>query len=413
VSTVDALARAGWARLLPAHRADGDDQPVGVPRLVGTLPLGGDRGGDVELAIVLDDRDRVHPVPLVTDGDDVRRAVPGDGAAEALVRLVAAGDLERDGFRVTSWQHRTAAGERAVTVDQTNESVVVGEAAVVKWAVVAEEGPHPAPSLLSALDAARFTGMPRPWGVLEWEGRLLALVVDLVPGAVDGWTWAVEDLSSLDVSRAEAAGAAVGDLVARFHRALAGTSRPATPAEVGSWRLGALEDLDRALAVTRDVLPERATEVRALLSAMPTALDAVDVAVQRVHGDLHLGQVLRSGDDYVLTDFDGNPVVPASERVRAQPVVSDVAGMAQSWSHAGIVVRRHHPHLDPDAVDAAAAAARSAFLAAYGEVEPALLRAFALRQVCREFTYAATHLPRWTYVPQAALPMLLQEEDLR
>jgi maltokinase len=63
-----------------------------------------------------------------------------------------------------------------------------------------------------------------------------------------------------------------------------------------------------------------------------------------------------------------------------------------------------------------AAAARSAFLDAYRDglgdrialFDERLLRPLALRQVCREFIYAATHLPRWSYVPEAALPMLLE-----
>lgn len=409
MSTADAVARAGWARLLPAHRSDGDEQPTGTPRLAASLSLDGRH----ELAIVVDDLDRTYPVPLVArrdaEGDGVRRARPGDGAAEALVGLLAGGGVERDGFRLTAWHHRPASGERAVTADQTNESVVVGEASVVKWTVLAEEGPHPAPSLLAELEAAGFTGTPRPWGALEWEGRLVALAVDLVPGAEDGWTWAVEDLRSLDVGRAEAAGTAVGELVSRFHEALATTARPATPEEAAAWRDGAVADLDRALSLAPRVLPEHADEVRALLAAMP-----VDTSpVRRGHGDLHLGQVLRSGDDYVLTDFDGNPVVPASDRAREQPVAADVAGMAQSITHAGIVVRKHHPDLDPAAVDRTAAAARAAFLAAYGDVDPVLLGAFSLRQVCREFTYAATHLPRWSYVPEAALPLLLDERDVR
>jgi maltokinase len=378
---------------------------VGAPRKVGSLSL----GGDLEVAVVADDRGRTYPMPLLVAGGEVRRALPGDGAATALVGLLAHGDLERDGFRVTSWHHAPASGERAVTVDQTNESVVVGEAAVVKWTFLAEEGPHPAPSLLATLDDAGFTGTPKPWGVLEWEGRLLALVVELVPGAVDGWTWAVDDLRSLDRGRAEAAGQAVGDLVARFHGALDSTSRPATSDEVARWRTGALADLDRALDVSGEALRQDADEVRARLTAPSDHVPAV----QRVHGDLHLGQVLRSGEDYVLTDFDGNPVVPAAERILEQPTLVDVAGMAQSFTHAGLVVRKHHPELDPVMVDAAAAAARSAFLTAYGEVDQDLLQAFALRQVCREFTYAATHLPRWSYVPEAALAMLLRDRSPR
>lgn len=395
---------AGWARLLPAHRADGDDQPAGEPRLLGTLPL----ADGLVLTVLEDERGRTYPAPLVVTRDGVRRAVPGEGAAEALVALLAggrgAGD-EGDGFRLSTWHHEPAAGERAITVDQTNESVVVGDAVVVKWAFLAEEGPHPAPSLLGVLAASGFRGTPTPWGALEWEGRLLALAVAFVPGAVDGWTWAVEDLATLDLDRVAASAARVGALVADFHRALAPTSRPATVEETAAWRTDALADLDRALATRPPVLLQHAEQVREALTATVPA----DVAVQRVHGDLHVGQALRA-DGYVLTDFDGNPVVPAAERTREQPVELDVAGMAQSFTHAGIVVRRHHPDLDPAAVDEAAATARASFLAAYGDVDAGLLRAFSLRQVCREFTYAATHLPRWSYVPEAALPMLLRED---
>lgn len=86
-------------------------------------------------------------------------------------------------------------GERTFGVDQTNESVVVGERAVVKWMRTAEPGPHPARPMLDALLRRGFTGMPKPWGLVEWQGpadtapRLLATVDTLLPGAVDGWTW--------------------------------------------------------------------------------------------------------------------------------------------------------------------------------------------------------------------------------
>jgi maltokinase len=426
----DPVRAAGWPGLLPAHRADGEDQPAGQPRCVATQRLS-DR---LVLAVVEDDRGRTYPVPLVVEGEVVRRARAGDGAGQALVAALAEASCG-DGFEVVSWHQDAVTGERAVAVDQTNESVVVGDRAIVKWSFRADEGPHPAPSLLAELERSGFTGMPRPWGALQWRPtaaaapRLLALVADFVPGAVDGWTWAVEDVrdsaASGDDARAAAGGSAVGDLVATFHRALAGSSRPATPAETAAWRTGALADLDRALEVTdgsaRAVLDRYADEVRALFCAIPAEL----VPVIRVHGDLHVGQVLRPRTDggrapsYLLTDFDGNPVVPPAQRSEPQPAALDVAGMAQSFLHVGLVVRKHHPTLDVEAVRSAAQVARQAFLDTYvsqlgdrGDLlDPRLLRPFAVRQVCREFTYAATHLPRWSYVPQAALPMLLGDHS--
>lgn len=422
----DALRRAGWAALLPAHRADGDDQPLGRPTCVATQPL----GAGLVLAVVEDERGRAYPVPLVMDAAGVRRAVPGDGAGEALLDLVRDGPRSVGDFVVSCWHHRPATGERAVTVDQTNESVVVGEQAVVKWTVVADEGPHPAPSLLAELERNRFTGMPVPWGVLQWRPhesaspRMLAVVVDFVPGAVDGWTWVVDDLRSAastgDEQQARSAGRCAGELVASFHGALRGTARAATEEEAAAWRSGAVADLDRALTVTRgparDLLARSAGPVRQAFGRMPRG-----GPVMRVHGDLHVGQVLRAetgpAPAYVLTDFDGNPVVPPQDRIREQPAALDVAGMAQAFVHVGLVVRRHHPDLEASVVTRLAQLARTSFLEAYrsglGEhadlLDDGLLRPFALRQVCREFTYAATHLPRWSYVPEAALPMLLKE----
>jgi maltokinase len=89
--------------------------------------------------------------------------------------------------------------------------------------------------------------------------------------------------------------------------------------------------------------------------------------------------------------------------------------MAQSFIHAGLVVAKHNPDLDRRAVIAAAEMARDSFLDSYrvglgehrGLLDDRLLVPFALRQVCREFSYAARHLPRWSYVPEGALPMLL------
>jgi maltokinase len=145
----------------------------------------------------------------------------------------------------------------------------------------------------------------------------------------------------------------------------------------------------------------------------------------RVHGDLHVGQVLRRGSGpgatYAVTDFDGNPVVPHAERMLPQPPALDVAGLAQSIQHAALVLLHHEPHHDAAVATAAAAVCEDAFLTAYAVtvaglghprlVQPGLVRGFRLRQVCREFSYAAAHLPRWFYVPEGALPALLPAEE--
>ena len=433
-----AVMRAGWPRLVPAHRTDGDDLPVGAPFLVDALPLGAGRW----LAVVADDRWRTYPVPLVADGADVRRATVGDGIAEALVALLTRGSRREGPFVVTAWHGEPAHGERPVTVDQTNESVVVGERAVVKWSFVAEPGPHPAPTVLAELERSRFAGTPRPWGFVEWRPgggaapRLLASVAAYLSDVTDGWSWAVDDLrAAVEQGSPEPvveSGTSTGELVAQLHLATAGHARPAAPEEVADWRAGAEADLERALAVSggpaHSLLAGHRNRLLSSLAAGWDEAGARDVLVTRVHGDLHVGQLLRrpaagsSGRHrYVVTDFDGNPVVAPESRLALRPAALDVAGMVQSLQHVALVLRHHEPHHDAAAVATMAHAMQEAFLAGYrattagaglrGLLEPALLRPFRLQQVCREFVYAATHLPRWEYVPLAALPMLLDEAD--
>ena len=152
-------------------------------------------------------------------------------SAEALLGLLAQarGTATRGRFTIQSWTQRTALGERAIGVDQTNESVIVGDAAVVKWATHLQEGPHPAPRRIGVLRDAGFAGMPTPWGLVTWQPpdgaeTLVASVDEYLPGAVDGWTWAVGLIT--DAARdhrpaaAVDAAAEVGSVVAELHAAL-------------------------------------------------------------------------------------------------------------------------------------------------------------------------------------------------
>ncbi len=300
-----------------------------------------------------------------------------------------------------------------------------------------DPGPHPAPALLAELTRRGFTGMPRPCGAVQWRPtpdeppRLLVSADALVPDAVDGWTWAVADLRAAVVDTGgapdgldslRATGERVGHLVADLHAALAGTARPATDADLAGWRAQAEADLDRALSATtgaaHDLLRRHAGAVRRAWRDVP----ARERVVLRVHGDLHVGQLLRSGGsggELVVTDFDGNPVVAPAHRARRQPAGVDVAGMAQSLTHVGLVLRRHHPDLDATRVGVAVGGLLGGFTDGYrtglsrhgcGHLhDTSLLRPLRLRQVCRELSYAAEHLPRWSYVPEAALPALLDE----
>ena len=84
--------------------------------------------------------------------------------------------------------------ERPITVDQTNYSVVVDEAVVVKWLRPPVPVPHPGVELIRHLTAAGFDEMPGYVGVDERDGMVHAIVTAYLPGALDGWDWYVDDV---------------------------------------------------------------------------------------------------------------------------------------------------------------------------------------------------------------------------
>jgi maltokinase len=389
-----------------------------------------DLADGIRLAVVARD-DSLVALPQVRQSDGTwRRARPGDGAAEALLALMndTAGTIRSGRFTVHAWAPPAALGERAITVDQTNESVIVGDTAVVKWATHLQQGPHPAPRRLEVLHTNGFRFMPTAWGLVTWAAdgaaeTLVANVDEYLPGAVDGWTWAVDLVADAVRYGTQgpvlSAATEVGTVVAELHSALAGTATTASVADADRWRDAAFETLKDARALAspqlREVLDARQGEAEQTLAALG---GLAGCPVVEGHGDLHVGQVLRCAGRFFVTDFDGNPVLAPQLRVLPIPVALDVAGMTQSLAHVAIVAR-HHCDLDAAALAVVDAAARQAFLDAYTRhlaalghadlYDPGLLRAFRLQQVLREVVYAAKHLPHWMYVPDAALPALLDE----
>jgi maltokinase len=385
---------------------------------------------DKRLSVVAE-VDGLAALPMIRDRiGHWRRAKPGDGVAEALLARLAAvdGSTMVGRFTLRSWVHRTAAGERPMGVDQTNESVIVGAAAVVKWATHLQEGPHPAAARIAVLQAAGFDGMPAPWGLVTWQPTdgaetLVASVDEYLPGAVDGWTWAVDVITAAARAKAPAPAVAaavdVGVLIADMHAGLSATSTVASEQDAARWREDGRAAMETACALDDFASVVTARTHRAELERMLDGLgELAGTPVLAGHGDLHVGQVLRTAGRFVVTDFDGNPVVPATQRVLPIPAALDVAGMTQSLAHAAIVARKYTA-LDPTALADIDAACRSALLRAYRTrlaelghstlFDPGPLRAFRTQQVLREIIYAARHLPRWMYVPDAALPALLDE----
>ena len=275
--------------------------------------------------------------------------------------------------------------------------------------------------------------MPRLWGLLLWhdprragsEPVLLATVSDYLPGATDGWEWAVADLRAVaagDVRPPDdtAPAQAIGRLTAELHLGLAGAgTRPATPAEVAAWHARALADLDRALdggdrgrgcAAGRLRRPGPAPR-------WPRSADRGGHAGRRrarrpARRPGAAGRRPRtSSRTSTATRCWPRPNAP-----HRQPAALDVAGMLQSLDHVARVVLHRTPGVDAGVVLDWVPRAQAAFLAAYRSgidaagrgdlLDSRLLGPLRVQQEVREHLYAVAHLPHWRYVPgrRAARP---------
>ncbi|MEU8381647.1 hypothetical protein [Streptosporangium sp. NPDC048865] len=311
--------------------------------------------------------------------------------------------------------------ERGIEVDQTNHSVIVGERVVVKWLTPPAPLPQPAPGMFAHLTSVGFTATATPYASVSRRAAdgsevLLALVTAYLPGAVDGWEWCVDEAVSGGTSFA----AGLGVLAADLHAAMATPSAtfpdPVRHADAvreteGPWSIRAGEALEEALALTGGEDGEWLAGHAGVLRAELATLAAVGATpLIRIHGDLHVGQILRWRDGYAVIDFDGNPTVTGADPF--QPAARDLAQLTTSLEHVGqVAIRRRDA--DPEAIAGWAATTRAALESAYRDrlaerghaalLDRSLSRPFEIEQECRELVYAARHLPRWRYAPMGVL----------
>ena len=138
-------------------------------------------------------------------------------------------------------------------------------------------------------------------------------------------------------------------------------------------------------------------------------------ALQRIHGDYHLGQVLDVPErGWVALDFEGEPLRPLAERVQPDLTARDVAGMLRSFDYAAGSVALAETPVDATAW---AASCRAAFLDGYASVAGApdadavaLTRALELDKALYEVVYEARNRPSWLPIPLGAVERLTTEE---
>ncbi|MFB9584528.1 maltokinase N-terminal cap-like domain-containing protein [Streptomyces goshikiensis] len=302
---------------------------------------------------------------------------------------------------------------RPLSGEQTNSSLIYGDSYILKVFRRVGPGVNPDLELPRALAAAGCTRVPAP--VAWYEAALpgaepltLGVLQPYLRGSDDGWQLALRRLGAGADFTAEAH--ALGRATAEVHSALAGALPTLALDPEQTARLAAGMTA-RLAATAREVPGLRPYEagLRGAFDALAASRGA-GVAAQRIHGDLHLGQTLRTADgSWALIDFEGEPARPLADRRRPEPAVRDIAGILRSFDYAA---RSHRPFAPAWADDC-----RAAFCEGYARTtgrdpreDPVLLRAYETDKAVYEARYESRHRPDWLHVPMAAIRRLSEPQ---
>ncbi|GGN42803.1 maltokinase N-terminal cap-like domain-containing protein [Streptomyces fuscichromogenes] len=292
---------------------------------------------------------------------------------------------------------------RLLDAEQSNSSLVYGDSYILKVFRRIQPGVNPDLEVPGALAAQGCARVPAPvawFRTTEPSQATLGVLQPFLPGAADGWTLALRALAAGDDFTTEAH--ELGRATADVHLALGSAFPPAVHDDHGRTA--------EAMSVRLDAAAHAVPALRPFVPGLRGAFDALagcdtGPLAQRIHGDLHLGQVLRADHEWFVIDFEGEPSRPLAERRSAQSPVRDVAGMLRSFDYAARQRRPWRPEW--------ARRCREAYCAGYAaragwdpRKKHALLRAHETDRAVYEVVYEARHRPAWLPVPMAAIERL-------
>jgi maltokinase len=337
--------------------------------------------------------------------------------------------------RMPEWTETLRGPGRLLGAEQSNSSLVFGNRLILKLFRLLEPGVNPELEVTRALAGAGFKACAAPLGWIEGLGSTLGILQRFYAGSVDGWTLATERVADHyeseggDPGNFAADAGALGRVTAELHAAMARTLPKAAAGQpdLGRLRARLLGQLTQVVALVPELAAHRQAIEEIYLKAEAAGGSR---HLQRIHGDYHLGQVLKNDDRWIVIDFEGEPARSLEERRRLASPLQDVAGMLRSFDYAAfqpLVLGEDPETPGPTRAELARfegpAAAwieanRRAFLDGYlagagdtgkalGGDHELLLRAFELDKAVYEVMYEARHRPPWLQIPLGGIRRLL------
>jgi maltose alpha-D-glucosyltransferase/alpha-amylase len=411
----------------------------------------------------------VYFAPFIMTDGALHDALHDDAFCRALLTLTELPTKQGKIVAQMAGQVSTEASSLAIrrgSAEQSNTSVMYGDRVILKLLRRQQVGQNPEIEIGRYLtEKAHFDHVPSFLGSLEYiqesgDVSALAVVQALVPNEGDGWIWTTEELERYYETCARTplpqdsgsardhvgafleAAAVLGRRTAELHlTSAAATNDPAfSPESFDSRELEAMTSQIREEAMNAfdllkgnlAALPDEILEMAGLaLGRRRQIVDRLNLPAQdrdygmriRTHGDYHLGQVLRTRNDFVIIDFEGEPARPLAQRRAKYSPLKDVAGMLRSFSYAANATLMTYATRRPEDFDSLEPWARlweqtvsEEFLSTYREtikpgniVPPAeedfqgLLDACLFEKTTYELMYELNNRPTWVRIPLAGM----------
>lgn len=479
-------ARAIEARVASDARVPWGSGAFSILRLVVTFEaVGGGAAGrtrEQTYQVVLAVRDRLpsHVPPhavlaasaLDADEQVAYDAVYDSSFREGLAIAIGNGAIARG--QGTDWIVEPMAGERMSlpspivtsvgSAEQSNTSIVVNDAFIVKLFRTLQSGVHPEVELTELLTTrTSFRGTPSLVATVRFEDQSTEITTAgmaqvYLPGSTDAWRYTLDAATPYFAAPRErpvdnkylADAARLGAVTRALHEALASVNdvedvepSDATANDLERWGAQTKQRVTESLTlldrqITSPSFPDaHAAEARALARRREHYYGWVDEIVDslgddlgwltRVHGDYHLGQVLRTpSGEFMVIDFEGEPSRPLADRRAKTSPLRDVAGMLRSFSYAAATLAADAgAKLDVQTRELRVARwerdVREAYLAAYladqrndhQRIIPAddehvrqLIALFETEKAFYELAYELNNRPAWAWIPMRGVAKL-------